>query len=230
MELKVYAERLSEPSRAVILFCKVNGIEFEEVAINLLKGEHRTQEYKEINPMAQVPAIVHGSLKLFESHAILSYLACAFSKVPDHWYPADLPKRAQIQSVLDWHHSTLRSGGAGLVRNTVLANALGNSPNPIAAAEAEKILINSLSTLESFWLKGNGTFLLGNPSPSIADISLVCQIMQLELLDKKDYDRLLKPHKNVLEWIENVKNATKPHFDEVHTTLFEVKARLQKQQ
>ncbi|KAG9450007.1 hypothetical protein H6P81_009972 [Aristolochia fimbriata] len=230
MELKVYADRVSDPSRGVILFCKVNGIEFEEVAVNLFKGEHRTQEYKEINPMAQVPAIMHGSLKLFESHAILSYLACAFSEIPNHWYPADLSKRAQIQSVLDWHHSNLRRGGVVLIRNIVLSRAFGDPPNLIAAAEAEKILISSLSTLESFWLKGNGTFLLGNPSPSIADISLVCQIMQLQLLDKKDYDRLLEPHKNVLEWIENVKNATKPHFDEVHKILFEVKASLQKQQ
>ncbi|RZS02217.1 hypothetical protein BHM03_00032226, partial [Ensete ventricosum] len=65
--------------------------------------------FPEINPMAEVPAIVHGDLKLFEScdfsppsihpfgslylmtficlssHAILCYLASAFPGVPDHW-------------------------------------------------------------------------------------------------------------------------------------------------
>ncbi|XP_065853459.1 glutathione S-transferase T1-like [Euphorbia lathyris] len=60
--------------------------------------------------MGQVPAMVHGGFKLFESHAILIYLASAFPKVADHWYPSDLIQRAKVQSVLDWHHSNLRRG------------------------------------------------------------------------------------------------------------------------
>ncbi|XP_020977186.1 uncharacterized protein LOC107637960 isoform X2 [Arachis ipaensis] len=43
------------------------------------------------NPMSscnsylqKVPAIVHGNLKLFESHAILVYLASAFTGIADH--------------------------------------------------------------------------------------------------------------------------------------------------
>ncbi|XP_068640459.1 glutathione S-transferase T1 [Aristolochia californica] len=230
MGLQVYADRLSQPSRAVIIFCKVNGIEFEEITVNLAKGQHRSQEFKEINPLCQVPAIVDGRFKLFESHAILSYLACAFPGVPDHWYPADLSKRAKVQSILDWHHNNLRRGAAGLILNSLLAPALGLPLNPEAASEAKKILKQSLSQLESFWLKGNGKFLLGNLRPSIADLSLVCELKQLELLDEKDRDLLFAPHKKVLEWIENVKNATNPHFEEVHVFLYKAKARLNKQQ
>ncbi|XP_065006844.1 glutathione S-transferase T1-like [Musa acuminata AAA Group] len=84
MTLKVYGHRLSQPSRAIIIFCKVNGIDFEEVTIDFTTGKHRLPDFKEINPMAEVPAIVHGDLKLFESHAILCYLASAFPGVPDH--------------------------------------------------------------------------------------------------------------------------------------------------
>ncbi|KAL6547917.1 Glutathione S-transferase theta-1 [Orobanche hederae] len=60
MTLKVYADRMSQPSRAVIIFCR------------------------EINPMRKVPAIVDGRFKLIESHAILIYLACVFPGVADH--------------------------------------------------------------------------------------------------------------------------------------------------
>lgn len=35
--------------------------------------------------------------------------------------------------------------------------------------------------IESVWLKGKGRFLLGSFQPSIADLSLVCEIMQLEV-------------------------------------------------
>lgn len=85
MKLKVYADRLSQPSRAVIIFCKVNGIDFEEIEVKLANREQHSPEFKDINPMAKVPAIVDGRLKLFESHAILTYLSCAFPGVADHW-------------------------------------------------------------------------------------------------------------------------------------------------
>ncbi|KAI7996361.1 VPS35 endosomal protein sorting factor-like [Camellia lanceoleosa] len=48
-------------------------------------------------------------------------------------------------------------------------------------AEGEKLLFASLANIESIWLKGNGRFLLGSSQPSVADLSLVCEIMQLEV-------------------------------------------------
>ncbi|KAK4797226.1 hypothetical protein SAY86_029552 [Trapa natans] len=227
MKLKVYADRMSQPSRAVIVFCKVNGIDFEEVRVDISKRQHLTPEFAEINPFAKVPAIVDGRFKLSESHAILIYLACAFPGVPDHWYPADLLRRAKIQSVLDWHHSNLRKGAVGYVLNSTLAPAFGLSLNPEAATKAAEVLSSSLSTIESIWLKGKGRFLLGGFQPTIADLSLVCEIMQLEVLDEKDRDRFLGPHKKVQEWIENTRKATQPHFDEVHKILMKAKMMLQ---
>jgi glutathione S-transferase len=140
MKLKVYADRMSQPSRAVLIFCKVNEIQFDEILISLGKRQQLSPEFKEINPMGKVPAIVDGRLKLFErfpltqscflcietplfmnnlnrlsvsssrSHAILIYLSSAYASVVDHWYPNDLSKRAKIHSVLDWHHTNLRPG------------------------------------------------------------------------------------------------------------------------
>ncbi|XP_044486480.1 glutathione S-transferase T1 [Mangifera indica] len=229
MRLKVYADRMSQPSRAVIIFCKINGIDFEEIKVELAKRQQYSPEFKELNPMGKVPVIVDGRFKLFESHAILIYLACAFPGVADHWYPNDLFKRAKIHSVLDWHHSNLRPGAAKFVLNAALGPALGHPLNPKAAASCERILSAALDKIESFWLKGNGKFLLGSNQPSIADLSLVCEIMQLELVDEKDRTRILGPHKKVQQWIENTKIATRPHFDEVHKILFKVKEKLQQQ-
>nr|ACC93946.1 glutathione S-transferase [Panax ginseng] len=226
MKLKVYADRMSQPSRAVLIFCKVNGIEFDEIKTEISKKQQKSPEYKEINPMGNVPAIVDGKFKLFESHAILVYLACAFPGVADHWYPADLFKRAKIDSVLHWHHTTLRRGAAPLVLNSRLAPVFGLPLNLQAAAEAEKVLTRSLAMIESIWLEGKGRFLLGSFKPSIADLSLVCEIMQLELLDERDRDRILGPHKKVLQWVEDTKKATRPHFDEIHELLFKLKAKL----
>ncbi|KAL5994349.1 Glutathione S-transferase theta-1 [Asimina triloba] len=113
-----------------------------------------------------------------------------------------------------------------LVLNSVLGPALGLPLNPQAAAEAEKLVSSSLQKIESTWLEEKAKFLLGSLQPSIADLSLVCEIMQLELLDEKDRERILGPHSRILLWIENVKKATAPHFQEVHAILYKVKAKL----
>ncbi|TYI70428.1 hypothetical protein E1A91_D08G220900v1 [Gossypium mustelinum] len=152
---------MTPPSRAVIIFCKVNGIDYTERKVDISKREHLTPAFAEINPMKQLPAIVDGNFKLFESHSILIYLACAFPGVADHWYPADHFKRSKIHSVLYWHHSNLCRA---------------------AADEAEKFLVSSLSEIESFWLKGDWPFLLGGNQPSIADLSLVCELIQLKVI------------------------------------------------
>ncbi|KAL3498826.1 hypothetical protein ACH5RR_041558 [Cinchona calisaya] len=228
MKLKLFVDRLSQPSRAILIFCKVNGIDFEEVKIYLSQGQHSSPEYKEINPMQQVPAIeVDGKFKLFESHAILRFLASAFPGVADHWYPAEVFKRAEIDSVLDWHHSNLRRGTTGLVFNGTIGPLLVGLPlNLQATAEAEKVLLASLPKIESFWLKDDGPFLLGNSEPSIADLSLVCEIMQLEVLDEKIHKQILEPYEKVRKWMDDTRNATQPYFDEFHAVLFQAKEKL----
>lgn len=48
----------------------------------------------------------------------------------------------------------------------------------------------------------------------------------MQLLDEKDHDRILGPHKKVQQWIESTKSATKPHFHEVHNVLYKLKLKL----
>lgn len=52
----------------------------------------------------------------------------------------------------------------------------------------------------------------------------------MQLLDEKDRDRILGPHKKVQQWIESTRNATRPHFDEVHSVLYKLKMKLSAQQ
>ncbi|KAI5081554.1 hypothetical protein GOP47_0001297 [Adiantum capillus-veneris] len=227
-KLRVFADRMSQPSRAVLIFCLANEINAEEYFVNLAKGDHRKPEYKSINPVGQVPAIDDSGFHLFESHAILKYLACAHPNIRDHWYPADLRKRAQLDCILDWHHTGLRRGSAGLVMNRVIAPALGRALDPHAAAEAESLLKASLKRMEMLWLTENGSFLTGSLQPSIADLSLACEVMQLQLLGKDSVADLLDPNPKVKNWLSAVERTLSPHFSQVHETLLKASSMYQK--
>ncbi|XP_076897567.1 glutathione S-transferase T1-like [Bidens hawaiensis] len=222
MTLKVYCDRMSQPSRAILIFCKTNGIDFEEITIEILKGQQHNPEYKAINPMCQVPTIVDGDFTLFESHAILIYLSCKYPRVASHWYPSDLIERAKVHSVLDWHHANLRRGSVGVIVNNVIFPLNGLPSNAQATEEAEKTLEKALTVLETYWLK-DGPFLVGRSQPSIADLNLVSEVMELQLLSAEHHDRILSPYKKVLKWVEDTKNATAPYFEEFHGVLFKAR-------
>ena len=61
--------------------------------IKLLKWEandHKSQEYLKVNPMGQIPAIVHRGVTVTETAAICAYLADAFPQArlaPEHHSP-----------------------------------------------------------------------------------------------------------------------------------------------
>ena len=72
--LKLYG---GSRSRASIIqwYLEELSIPYEFVLLDMAAGEHHLPEYLAINPMGQVPAIVDGDYKLWESGAILLYLA-----------------------------------------------------------------------------------------------------------------------------------------------------------
>ncbi|MHC0064939.1 glutathione S-transferase family protein [Nostoc sp. UIC 10890] len=69
-------------SRASIVHWYLEELEvpYEFVKLDMQAGEHLKPEYLAINPVGKVPAIVDGDFQLWESGAILLYLADKYSK------------------------------------------------------------------------------------------------------------------------------------------------------
>ncbi|KAG4931136.1 hypothetical protein JHK85_048720 [Glycine max] len=59
---------MSQPSRAILIFYKVNGIDFEDVKVDLSQHHQLSPQFRVINPLMKVPAVVDGRFKLFERH------------------------------------------------------------------------------------------------------------------------------------------------------------------
>jgi len=72
--LKFYFNGSPNPTK-VALFLEEAGIAYQPVAVDTRKGEQFAAEYLAINPNGKVPAIDDDGVKVFDSNAILLYLA-----------------------------------------------------------------------------------------------------------------------------------------------------------
>lgn len=72
--IKFYYHPSPNPAK-VALFLEEAGLPYEPVPVDTLKGEQFTPEFRAINPNSKTPAITDGDVTVFDSNAILLYLA-----------------------------------------------------------------------------------------------------------------------------------------------------------
>src|ERR1700687_3089085 len=76
------------------------GVPLEFELVDLTKGGSRTPAFLAINPTGRTPALVDGDFKLWETLAIMQYVA---SKKPNALWPSDARIRADITRWQSWH-------------------------------------------------------------------------------------------------------------------------------
>ena len=71
---------------------------YEVVTVDIMKGEQHGSEFRKVNPNAKVPAITDEGVNVFDSHAILLYLAEKHEK----FLPRERAARAAALSWLEF--------------------------------------------------------------------------------------------------------------------------------
>ncbi|XP_012513065.1 PREDICTED: glutathione S-transferase theta-1 isoform X1 [Propithecus coquereli] len=218
MGLELYLDLLSQPCRAVYIFAKKSGIPFELRAVELLKGQHLSDAFAQVNPLKKVPALKDGDFTLSESVAILLYLTRKY-EVPDHWYPQDLQARARVDEYLAWQHTTLRRNCLrALWHKVMLPVFLGEpvSPQMLAATLAE--LDETLQLLEDKFLQ-NKAFLAG-PGISLADLVAITELMH----PMGAGCQVFKGRPKLAAWRQHVEAAVGEElFQEAHEVILKAK-------
>ena len=167
--MRIYATPLSANGRKVLAVCRQLGLAPELHLVNVYKGEGRTPEYLAINPSGKIPTLIDGAFTLFESNAILIYLAEAHGA----WrlWSDDAQKRSRIAQWLFWESAHWQP-----TLSTILAEWVGHRllpqriPRPLAAPDWDSAPIRALlKTLEA--ALGSQRFLTGSEL-SIADFSI----------------------------------------------------------
>ena len=95
--IKLYGMALSGNAYKVRLLLELLGVEYEEIPVNLRTGENRTESFLALNPRGQVPTLVDGEVTVWDSQAILVYLARRYGQ---EWLPTDPVPMAEVMQWL----------------------------------------------------------------------------------------------------------------------------------
>ncbi|KAK9819158.1 hypothetical protein WJX81_008461 [Elliptochloris bilobata] len=220
----IYVDYVSQPCRACLLFCRVNNIEIQTKVVSLAKGENKTADFLELNPLGKVPFLTDGSFRLPESAAILRYLATT-RQVTDNWFPADAQRQARVNAACDWHHTSIRRGVTSQVYNRVLAPMAGLPASDREAKQGVGMLAAALKAMESFWLEGSA-FVAGH-EVSIADLLIITELEMLRLLAASPQgpsaEEQLAPFPALRAWMERVpERVGRRHYTQVNAILDKV--------
>jgi len=187
--LKIYGSDLSAPSNKVRFTANALGLKYEYIRVNLREGEHKKPEFLKLNPVGKIPVIDDDGFVVFESNAIIKYLA---DKNNSPLYPRDLKTRATIDQWIEFcsHH-------VGLATSKVVYNRFFASRLKVAVDENS--LKEGLAWVERFYAVvdqqiGQNDYLALNKF-SLADINL------LAILDPCEVASIdISKYKNISSW------------------------------
>lgn len=174
--LKIWGRTSSSNVQKVLWAASELGLEFERIDAGGHFGIVDTPEYKAMNPMGRVPTIEDDGFVLWESNAILRYLAQAHGDRSDA-VPQDMREWGLCHQWIDWQVSALVPTFPQVMRQ-------------FRAAEAERdqaLIDRNVAALEEKWtildaeLAGR-PYLVGNRF-TIADIPAGVWVVRRYRLD-----------------------------------------------
>ena len=84
--IKLYDSALSGNCHKVRMMLGFLELPYEKINTEWARGEHLADGYRQVNPRAQLPAIDDNGLIVWDSQAILVYLARQYGD--EAWYPS----------------------------------------------------------------------------------------------------------------------------------------------
>ena len=104
--LKIWGRKNSINVQKVLWCCAELGIKYDRIDAGMEHGVNNTPEYRAMNPNGTIPTIDDDGFVLWESHAIVRYLAAKHGA--GTLWPADLKQRADSDRWMDWAHTFAR--------------------------------------------------------------------------------------------------------------------------
>ncbi|GEO14989.1 maleylacetoacetate isomerase [Microvirga aerophila] len=167
--MKLYTYFRSSAAYRVRIALNLKGVAYESMPVNLLKGEHRDEAYRVVNPHGRLPALDLGDTVLVQSPAILEYLDEVYPEPP--LLPGDPVQRARIRAVASLVGCDIHPLN-NLAVLSYIKRQLGHDQATVDEWYAHWIH-QGFEAIETMIEPGPFAF---GPHPTLADIYLVPQI------------------------------------------------------
>ena len=168
--------------RTVRMLLAEKGVtDYEQVQVNVLKGEPRTAAHRQIHPFGKVPVIEVDGFRVIETPAIARYLDAVLpgpSLVPHD--PKDAARMDMVVSIIDSYAYASLIGG--VVAYHLFPDFVGGKNEKAHHAGLED---GKMAIAELMKLKGSLPYLAGD-SLSIADIYLAPIVAYIALTPHKE--------------------------------------------
>ena len=185
--ITLYRHPLSGHAHRVELMLSLLKLDYTLVDVDLLKGEHKYPEFIEKNPFGQVPVIEDGEVTLWDSNAILIYLARTYGN--GAWLPLNPIDEARVTPWLSIAAGKIAFGPAAARLVTVFGAGLDHETAKTTAYALFDVMEKVL---------GRTAFLAG-PNASIADVAGYSYIAHAP-----EGDVSLDAYPNIRAWIARV--------------------------
>ncbi len=192
--MKLYYDPITVNCRKVVAGLDLIGASYDEELVSYFGGEHKLPAYTSINPNAELPALVDGELKLWESNAILVYASEKLGNTTV--YPANPKVRADITRWLLWESGKWFSTCYTYLVENVVKVILDDTPDEAVLADHAPTFHARASILEAAL---DGRDWLCDDHATIADIAMAAP-MHLHGLQKLP----LEDYPNIRAWMERV--------------------------
>lgn len=138
-KLKLYDYPISGNCYKIRLLLSMLGCNYERIAVDILKDDTHTAEFLQLNPRGQIPVLNDGGTVIWDSMAILVYLARRYGS--EQWLSVDPLGEA---SVMQWLAVAENELLYGLAR----ARAVKRLKRPFDLAQCQKEGYGGLSVME----------------------------------------------------------------------------------
>jgi len=115
--IRVYGRETSSNVQPVMWLCAELGLEVERLDIGGAFGGTDTPDYRAMNPMGKIPVLRDGDLTIFESQAILRYLASRYGR--DALWAGTARARAPQDQWMEWAKQNVAPELVGIFRQLV---------------------------------------------------------------------------------------------------------------
>jgi glutathione S-transferase len=154
--IKLYRHPLSGHSHRAQLALSLLRLPHQLIDVDLMKGAHKKPEFLRLTPFGQVPVIDDGGEVVFDSNAILVYLAAKYDAA-GRWIPRDPKGQAAVQGWLSVAAGPIAFGPAAARLITVFG-AKYNAEEVIGRAHALLKVMESELALRPFLVGEQATF------------------------------------------------------------------------